>query len=79
MPTPKATTDDAATSGFLTPPPPLLRPRSGGQTGLNGDTDPMRLGRGGVDAMPDGIRQPAQPGNPSGLPGFGTRPGSKRG
>jgi len=42
------------------PPPGIRRPRSGQQIGLDGNPDPLRLGAGGVDAMPDGIRRPEQ-------------------
>ncbi len=60
--------DDVATSPFA-PPAALSRPRNGSQTGLDGNTDPMRLGVGGVDVATNGILPQSQPGNP-----FGGRP-----
>jgi hypothetical protein len=48
-------------SNTLTPPMAVSRPRSGAQRGIDGDPDPLRLGAGGVDAMPDGVRRPAEP------------------
>jgi hypothetical protein len=47
---------------FLAPPPALARPRSGAQMGLDGNPDPLRLGAGGVDAAPNGMRPGPQPG-----------------
>jgi hypothetical protein len=51
-----------------TPPPAMAGlPRSGAQRGMTHDgtvdLDPLRLGACGVDAMPDGVRKPSQPGN----------------
>lgn len=46
---------------FLAPPPSLARPRNGGQTGLDGNPDPLRLGAAGVDARPNGVRPDSQP------------------
>jgi hypothetical protein len=57
--------DDVATVPFVSP-SAVSRPRSGSQTGLDGNPDPMNLGLGGRDAMPGGIRTPSLPGNPFG-------------
>jgi hypothetical protein len=53
------------------PPTPISRPRNGGQVDQSGNTDPLRLGFGGIDASPRGERLPAvagNPFNPSGTP-----------
>ncbi len=81
--TPNARGDDAQTSGAMTPPAAMAGlPRNGAQRSMTHDgqvdVDPLRLGAGGVDAMPDGIRPARTADELAGKNPFGAEPPARR-